>query len=204
VRHDRPGPHWPVVGLLLSALALGIAPMMMPASYSWLAHTTSESAAQGVPGAWLARGGFLVFGGTVVTIASAARDRWGRPGVDLHAAFGVLMIATGLFSSRSWDRQAPFAALEDLLHSIAATSMGFAFAFGVAAVALARWRARRAWRLIDLTAVLAAVALPLAMAGSTGFTGVFQRAMFLVAYAWYGLETLGTRRPRPAGAEPGR
>jgi hypothetical protein len=198
-----------VAGLAASALALGLAPLLMPPSYSWVAHTTSESAAQGVPGAWLARGAFLLFGAGVVTIAALSRGRWGRWGAGLHAAFGVLMIAAGTFSARAWEEGWPFSPLEDLLHSVAATAMGFAFAVGVVLVAWERWRRRRAWRLIDLTAVIASVALPLAMAGAVGLAGVLQRAMFLVAYAWYGLEATrawgeldsdATERSRPAGS----
>lgn len=190
-----------IAGLAVSALALAVAPLLMPASYSWVVHTTSESAAQGVPGAWLARGGFLVFGATVVTIAFAARRRWGRWAVGLHAGFGVSMMAAGVFSARPWDGQLPFSQLEDLLHSVAATVMGFAFAVGVTAVALERWRRGGGWRCLDVTAVTASVVLPLAMASGTGLTGIFQRVMFLVAYAWYGLEAVGShgRGPHPGG-----
>jgi len=182
-----------VAGLAVSALALGLAPLLMPASYSWVAHTTSESAAQGVPGAWLARGGLLLFGATVIMVAFWAQDRWGRLAVGLHATFGALMIAAGAFSARPWDGQMPFSRLEDLLHSVAATGMGFAFAFGVAVVALQRWRRGSEWRIIDVTAVTASVVLPLAMVGATGLAGVFQRAMFLIAYVWYGLEAAQSR-----------
>jgi hypothetical protein len=177
-----------VAGLAVSALALGLAPLLMPPSYSWVAHTTSESAAQGVPGAWLARGAFLLFGTGVVMIAVLARDRWGRWGAGLHLAFGLSMIAAGVFSARPWDARLPFSQLEDLLHSVAATAMGFAFAIGVALVALERWKHTRAWRLTDLAAVIASVALPLAMVGVVGLAGVLQRTMFLVAYTWYGIE----------------
>jgi hypothetical protein len=52
--------------LTVSALALAVAPMLMPESYSWVVHTTSESAAQGVNGAWLARLGFVAFGFAVL------------------------------------------------------------------------------------------------------------------------------------------
>ncbi len=51
--------HRPAIGAILgflvaSATSLALAPTLMPESYSWVSHTTSESAAQGV-GAWLAR-----------------------------------------------------------------------------------------------------------------------------------------------------
>lgn len=54
-----------VAGLSASALILALAPVLMPTGYSWVSHTTSESAAQGVAGAWLARCGSLLFGFSV-------------------------------------------------------------------------------------------------------------------------------------------
>lgn len=189
-----------VVGLAVSALALLLAPLLLPASYSWVAHTTSESAAQGVPGAWLARTGFLLFGGSVLAIAWAARGRWGTWASWLHGVFGVLMVAAGVFSARPWDRQLPFSPWEDLLHSVAATAMGFAFAVGVTVVAVRGWQRGGGWRGLDLTAVTASIVLPLAMASGTGLTGVLQRAMFLLAYLWYGREAVQPRRPAPPAA----
>lgn len=52
--------------LILSVLALLFAPSQMPASYDWVQHTTSESAAQGIEGAWVARLGFMLFGLVVI------------------------------------------------------------------------------------------------------------------------------------------
>jgi TRAP-type C4-dicarboxylate transport system permease small subunit len=69
---DRPGGGPAIAGLVASALALALAPLLLPTSYSWVAHTTSESAAQGVPGSWLARVGFLVFGAAVLATAFLA------------------------------------------------------------------------------------------------------------------------------------
>lgn len=88
-----------LAGLAVSALALLLAPLLMPASYSWVLHTTSESAAQGVRGAWLARVGLLLFDTTVVVIAVGARGRWGRWTVWLHTAFAF---AVGVSRSSRW------------------------------------------------------------------------------------------------------
>jgi hypothetical protein len=51
---------------------------------------------------------------------------------------------------------------------------------------------RRGWaeRVLDVIAVLAAVANPLAMNALPAWTGLLQRGMFAVAYAWYGREWL--------------
>jgi hypothetical protein len=55
---------------LVAILSLALAPLLMPAGYDWVRHTTSESAAQGLDGAWLARLGFVAFG--LAVLASAA------------------------------------------------------------------------------------------------------------------------------------
>jgi hypothetical protein len=187
----------PVVVLVGSAVALGVAPAAMPESYSWVQHTTSESAAQGVPGAWIARLGFLLFGLGVLWQTSRAGPVWRQPAIALHVGFGVCMTAVAAFSARPWYPEAIFDRTEDLLHSGFATAMGFAFAFGVLTVAAG---SRRRWRPLDVVAVVAAVALPLAMTAWGSGAGMFQRAMFVIAYLWYGHEAATT----PVGAPAGR
>lgn len=172
-------------GLLGSAVALAVAPALMPAGYSWVSHTTSESAAQALQGAWLARLGFLVFGLSVLLLAAACRRRWGPRAVALHAAFGALMTAAAAFSHRPWIAGQPFDRTEDLLHSVAASAMGFAFAIGVAATWWWRVRSHDRWRVLDAVAVVASVAVPLGMSAWPQSDGMTQRIMFAVAYAWY-------------------
>jgi hypothetical protein len=183
-----------VLGLAGSATALLLAPTFMPDSYSWLAHTTSESAAQGVEGAWLARLGFVMFGLSVLLLAAVTRRNWGFAGAALHAVFGACMLATAVFSTRSWVPDAPYDPTEDTLHSIAASAIGFAFALGIVAVVLRARRTRlQRWWLLDLAAVLASVLLPLGMLLQPDAAGLLQRSMFAIAYAWYVTESL--RRP---------
>lgn len=175
-----------LVGLATSFTALAVAPAVMPADYSWVSQTTSESAAQGLKGAWVARLGFLVLGLSVIFLAVLNRDRWGALATGMHAAFGALMCATAAFSHRPWQPDARYDQVEDLLHSVSATSMGIAFGIGVAAAALAQGTDRR-WRLPDYLAV-AAVALPLGMVALPGGQGLIQRLMFSIAYMWYAIE----------------
>jgi hypothetical protein len=183
-----------VTGLCASAAALALAPAVMPAGYSWVTHTTSESAAQGVQGAWVARLGFLLFGLSVLLLAAENRRHWGAAGSMLHGLFGAFMVATAAFSSRSWVESAPFDATEDLLHSVTATGMGFAFAGGAVAVWIGDrplWRFRR---IVTLLAVTASIVLPLGMAIWPDIDGVLQRAMFAIAYLWFGTESIVARR----------
>jgi hypothetical protein len=172
--------------LVASAVTVGLAPRLMPDSYSWITHTTSESAAQGVDGAWLARLGLLLFGLAVLGLCVVAHRRWSGLATLMHATFGVLMVAAAAFSARSWEAGASFDGVEDLLHSVAATAMGFAFAFGVLAVATGGWRHRGLLRRsLDVLAVAASVVVPLSMMAVPDLAGVLQRSMFVIAYLWY-------------------
>ena len=143
--------------LAASAASLALAPALMPESYSWVSHTTSDSAAQGVDGAWLARLGFLFFGLGVLALGRISSASWGRMAAASHATFGISMIATAAFSSRSWEPGVPFDQTEDLLHSAAATLMAVAFSVGVLAMAIRRAREGLPARPLDLLAIVASV-----------------------------------------------
>ena len=162
--------------------------MLIDDSYSVIEHTTSESGAQGVPGAWLARLGFVLFGFAVVAITRRSWGRWKQPGTSLHLLFALCMLLVAVFSARSWDPVLAYDVTEDAMHSVAATAMGFAFALGVVAVAM-----RRRWRVSDVVAVAASVVLPLGMALYEPVSGVLQRTMFVIAYLWYGSEAIRVR-----------
>ncbi len=186
--HNR---KWGVGLLVLSAMALVLAPLNMPESYSWLQHTTSESAAQGVRGAWLARLGFLVFGLTVLWLSANLLPGWHQGARWLHGFFGLMMVATAVFSTRSWLPSLPFDPLEDALHSFTASAMGFAFAAGIG---VRFWQRQQSgqWpgRLLDVVAVAVSVIIPLGMMALPNWAGLSQRIMFATAYVWYASELL--------------
>ena len=179
-----------VLLLIASSVALTLAPLALPPSYSWVLHTTSESAAQGLRGAWVARSGFLLFGLGIIWLAAVARPRWGTWGSALLGTFGVMMLGTAAYSHRPWLPDVPYDAFEDLLHSATATIMGVAFAAGVIVVGLRRAPATTFDRALDGFAVVASVIIPLAMMQGTAYTGLLQRTMFLIAYLWFGREAL--------------
>jgi hypothetical protein len=177
---------------LAAALCLAAAPLLMPAGYAWVRNTVSESAAQGLDGAWLGRIGLLAFGFAV--ICTAVVNRWWNGGARAaHYAFGVLLIAAAAFSSQPADSSLPYVATEDVIHSVAATAMGFAFAGGVALVGYGRVVAGGRFAVLDVLALAASITIPLAMSAWDGSAGLFQRLMFAVAFGWYLAETI--RRP---------
>lgn len=137
----------------------------------------------------------FAFGVLATTLSVAS---WSVAARAAHAAFGVCMIFAAAFSSRPADPGAPFVAVEDTLHSAAASVMGVAFALGVVLVAVRR--GRNAWPAItlDVVAVVASVAIPLAIFTWDERAGVAQRVMFAIALTWY--VTATAIQGRPAGA----
>lgn len=177
------------VGFIASIVCLAIAPAALPEGYSIVEHTTSEAAAQATEGAWLARTGLLLFGLGVFCLGIVKRG-WPEPGRLLHGSFGLFLVAAAVYSHRPFLDGVTYDAVEDLLHSIAATAMGFAFAAGVLVVG---WRRIPRWGPIDVVALVAAVAIPIAMSVTDGYDGLLQRGMFAIAYLWYLLEVKDTR-----------
>ncbi|MDY7104916.1 MAG: DUF998 domain-containing protein [Actinomycetota bacterium] len=193
----------PVVVLASSATCLVAAPAAIDdgGAYSWLRHTTSESAAQGVDGAWVARVGFVLFALGVAWTTARATARWGRLAAALHGVFAGAMLGVAAFSTRPWTGAA-YDIGEDRLHSVFASIVGVAFALGVAAVARRRHVDGGHPTMLDVVAVATSVIAPTAMTLVAPVAGVAQRVMFAVAYAWYAREALADRRASPARPAP--
>ena len=182
-----------VAMLLASVAAVAIAPMLMPESYSVVEHSISESAAQGVQDAWLARLGFLLLGFAVLTSTSIAGERWGVRGRLAHRIYGVSMMGVAAFAHMPWEH-VPYDAFEDLLHSVAAYGIGFAFTAGVLIVTFRRVPGMWSARVFDWIAIAAAFVIPMVMFNVNGVAGLVQRIMFGIGYLWYGTEAIRSGR----------
>ena len=187
---EGPGRFAPLALLVVSVGLLAVAPLFMSEGYSVLEHTTSESAGQLVQASWIARTGFLCFGFAVLWLAQLRSRTWGGAGTLAHCVFAVSMIATAAFSSRSFDASAPYDSTEDLLHSITSFGVGLGFILGVLLVGMHRGRQQGQPRWGDVIALVLVVGFQLAMTAFSEFEGLLQRAMFLIAYSWYGAEAV--------------
>jgi len=165
----------------------------MPNGYSWLSNAISESAAQGLHSAWIARLGFLLYGLAVFWLAASLRPVWARGAYWMHSTFGVFMIGTAAFSHKPWLTNIPFDSFEDLLHSVTATGMGFAFSFGVLARLLQRGKGEKLYIAGDAVALVAATVLPLSGLFWPSMSGLLQRTLFVVAYLWFAREAMTAR-----------
>jgi len=172
--------------LVVSATLLAVSPLVLTDVYSVLTNTTSEAAAQATNGAWVARGAFFLFGLAVLGLVSL-KNNWPPSARWLHRLFGVSMLAVAVFSHRPIASGVPYDVFEDTLHSVAATAMGFAFAAGVLVVG---WERIPRWRLLDLIALAASIAIPVAMGLAGDWAGLLQRLLFLIAYVWYVAEAV--------------
>lgn len=177
------------------ALVAQVTPFAMPASYSWTEHGISESAAQGIEGAWVTRTGFILFGLAVLWLARLRHDAWKPAGTALHGAFAVSMFAVAAFSAKSWEADAVYVESEDVLHSVFAGIIGFGFIGGVVAVMVARRLPNTRAALPDIAAIIIPSAVSLTM--STSIWGLLQRTMFLTAAAWYTRESVLSGRAIP-------
>ena len=171
--------------------------MAMPESYSWIEHGVSESGAQGVPNAWIARCGFVLLGLATLWLATYRRSAWQQPGTAGLMLFGVAMIGVAAQSARSWDDAVEWNSAEDTLHSVFASAVGAGFVIGLASIIVAgALTSVRPIRLADVAVWLVAFLVP--FAGGTAMWGALQRTMFACAIAWLAAEALaaaGVRRP---------
>ncbi len=171
--------------LVLSATLIYTAPLAMPENYSITVHSISESAAQGLQHAWIARMGFLLFGLGVLWLSLTRRQVWPRGAYWMQLVFALSMLGTAAFSHKPWIKDIPVDSVEDLLHSITATVMGFAFSLAVLLHIFTRVNASYRVRVIDGIALAAATLISPVAVLVPDMAGILQRLMFAIAYAWY-------------------
>lgn len=185
-----------VITLLgLSAALVFIAPLMMPAVYSPITHLIDESAAQGVPRAWITRLGFLLFGIAVVWLSLFCRPMWARGAYWAHLGVGILLVTIAVFSHRSWSDAFSYDVLEDILHNIALGVMWVAFVAGVLLRGLQHRRYEYHRKIFDRVIFALVVSLPLLAFVASDIKGLVERMIFLGAYAWYATEAWFLPRP---------
>ncbi|MFZ0627386.1 MAG: DUF998 domain-containing protein [Acidimicrobiia bacterium] len=184
--------------LLLSMLAVALAPLLMPDSYSWLVNTISESGGQGVHGAWVTRSGFLLTAIAVLLMCSIASTRWGYWGRAAMRLYAFGLISGAIFAKASWE-DVPHDLVEAFLHTLSVFWGGVGFALGILVVSYRRRHPGRWRRGFDLAIVLATPIVPLLMLVFAGHAGLLQRGLALAGYIWLLIEAFRLMRARPAG-----
>jgi Protein of unknown function (DUF998) len=194
-----PGSRRPVAAvvvalLIASAATVALAPLMMPGSYSWIRQVVSDTASQGIEGAWLGRMGFVLSATAILLLSGVAGSAWNRWGRLLHQLYGFLLLVLAVFSRRPW-AGVSFDRKEDEIHTVIAIVAGVVFTVAVVLVALSRRPASRLARVTDWGTVTAMLVLPLVMLAAISVAGVTERVMVAFGLSWYTLEAVRFIKP---------
>lgn len=149
--------------------------------YSLLENTTSHLGAQGSPRAWVMNATFLLIG-TATLLAGWSVFRRFPLVLFLLGVFSFSLALTGVYRHGPLVQGVEPNAFEDGRHSLFATTTGLGFV--ALAVSVAFISARRGDQALALAVALAATTLSVAMALWPGLMGLFQRVMFVMAFAW--------------------
>ena len=170
--------------LIISALLLAIAPFFIGLGYNWLRDTTSESAAQNSPNAWIARAGFAFYAIGIFIFSFSAPP----PNNFRYLPFAISMIFVATWSTAPIFDGHRYDPIENFLHSVGANFVGISFILAVISSQFAEQRRSKIVRAFDLLAILVSILIPLVMGRMYSVRGLTQRLMFLISYTWFAME----------------
>jgi len=153
-------------------------PLFSFQGYSIMTHTTSHLGAQGSPYAWIMNLTFILLGLTSLRICIKTKIRFHQV---IGSIFSISLILTGVFRHASFIEGYSSNILEDVLHSIFATSTGTSFvllAFGHG------FMSSHKQRFSGLLIALVATLISLGMMVFPPYMGLFQRIMFYTSFGW--------------------
>lgn len=180
---------------LASGACLAVAPSLMPDSYNWVRHAISETAAQGLARAWVARLGIMLSAVAILLLAANRELGWKAHSRSIHRLYAILVVGLAAFSLKPWTA-GTFNEFEDVAHSVLAPVAGVAFTLGVLLVSARRAPIARRARVLDWVVILATVMLPLVMLSVPNVAGAAQRTVVAVGYLWYVVEAIQVTRIR--------
>jgi len=166
---------------IILLLVMFILPFFSAAGYSILSNTTSQLGAQNTPNAWVMNITFGLLGLACIGEASLyLKEYWFQK--ILLIIFGLGLILTAIFQHAPINEAVAYNLLEDQIHSISASIVGFSFTIFSISVAFIEETNKR--RIIALCMGLLATGLSFLMFSVTDLTGVWQRLMFTTSFAW--------------------
>lgn len=169
----------PVYVILL--VVMFVLPFYSADGYAIPLHTTSELGAQATPNAWVMNATFILLGiASILEGIVSLKQFWVQK--VLIIIFGLGLIFTAIFQHAPITSGVPYNVIEDNLHSIFATVIGFSFtAFAVSAAFIEESKIRR---LLAIFVAFAATGLSILMFNVTEYTGLWQRLLFIIAFGW--------------------
>jgi len=150
-------------------------------TYSIIKNTTSHLGAQSAPNAWIMNAAFILVG------VSCVLEAWLHLGgfwfqKILLVIFGVSLIFTGVYSHAPITEGVDYSLLEDKLHSIFATIVGFSFTGYAISSAFIEITVKH--RIIAIAVGFTVTGLSLLMSFLPDYSGIWQRAIFIISFTW--------------------
>jgi len=174
-------PRYLLYTFLLLLPVMFILPFYSADSYSIIKNTTSHLGAQNTPNAWIMNMAFVLVGTFCVLEAWLHLREFWFPKI-LLSIFGLGLVFTGMFQHAPIIEGVIFNSLEDKLHSIFSTIVGFSFT--VLAISSAFIEKAAKQRIIDIAVGFTATALSILMFYYPDYSGIWQRAIFIISFTW--------------------
>jgi len=167
--------------LLLILPVMFALPFYSADTYSIIKNTTSHLGAQSTPNAWIMNVAFVLVGISCVLEAWLHLGRFWFQKILLNI-FGLSFVFTGIFHHAPIIEGVIFDSLEDILHSIFATIVGFSFTIFAVSSAFIEKAAKH--RITDITVGFTATILSVLMLYLPDYSGIWQRAIFIISFTW--------------------
>jgi hypothetical membrane protein len=150
-------------------------------TYSIVKNTTSHLGAQNAPNAWIMNVTFVLVG------ISCVLESWLHLGEFcfhriLLSVFGLGLVFTGVFHHAPIIEGIVYNSMEDNLHSIFASIVGFSFT--VYAISSAFIDKDVKHKVIDIIVGITATSLSVLMGYMPDYSGIWQRMIFIISFTW--------------------
>lgn len=166
---------------MMLVFVMFILPYYSAEGYLILKNTTSQLGAQNTPNAWIMNITFCLLGIACILEGWTHLKHYYFHKI-LLSVFAVGLILTAIFQHAPISEGIPYSVLEDKMHSLFATIVGFSFTlFAFSAAFIEKNNINR---VIALLAGLIATGLSFLMFNVIDYTGLWQRLMFIISFAW--------------------
>ncbi len=165
----------------LLLLVMFILPFFSDDAYSIIKNTTSHLGAQNSPNAWIMNITFILVGMSCIIEAFLRLKRLWFQRIVL-CIFGLSFAFTGIFRHAPIIEGIPFDLMEDKLHSVFASIVGFSFT--IFAISTAFIEKKTMLRALAVIAGVTATILSIMMSFLPPYSGIWQRMILVVSFCW--------------------
>jgi len=165
----------------LLLIVMFVLPFYSVDEYFIIKNTTSHLGAQQAPNAWIMNLTFIIVGMSCVIDGWSSLKKFYFHKV-LISIFGIGIVFTGIFRHAPIVEGIMYNSIEDQIHSIFATIVGFSFVlYAISSAFIEKTFFHRA---IDIVVSFVGTFLSIMMFYYPDFSGIWQRAIFIVSFMW--------------------